>query len=648
MSIPSSSGTCDEIMPIEDTNHTFSSNNPIQIAISHNVNNRIEPTSNDDDDNNNNRSSMAEMLSKLIIANLNSLDKISKKIRKYEDRIKDMFEEFNKLEQEGGTEDQFGELKRNIMKLKQQISSNHEDDREESDPHRRQRSNKGNADNTLKNQALKRRFAVKEFRACYDQLDEVSRICLLFFSVFPENAKIKKRVMMYWWIGEGLMTTERLANELFNKFIVKGFIDPVCKVGNSSLGGNICKMDPLVRSMVIKVAKSINFANFDDDNDDNANATPRACLTGDGLTKIQDLEKLNTLFNVNEDILEIKTEYFSKMKNVKVLYLGRWQTSVSHHIEFADTKDMKKNANVLDGLGNLTLLRFLNLGGISRISELPESISKLTNLTILDIRACHNLEVIPDGIGLLKNLTHLDMSECYLLDQMPKALASLSKLQVLRGFLVSEGKSSCTLDDLRKFSRLRKLSIYAVVHGFPSDRDLCALHQFKALTKLTIVWARGSVQPTVATKKPSLPRSFTSKPAELAMLPLGLIKLDVQCFPWMTTPSWLRACNLKNLKKLCIRGGQFSDLGQKLDDKKAEKDKWEVEVLCLKYLDDLEMDWSGLQEVFPKLKFLEMVNCPKLIWLFPIDNSQVSMDSDILYFRDGIHISISYNDINCF
>ncbi|KAL7211961.1 hypothetical protein ACSBR2_014759 [Camellia fascicularis] len=465
------------------------------------------------------------------------------------------------------------------MKLKQLISSNHEDDREESDPHRRQSSNKGNADNTLKNQALKRRFAVKEFRACYDQLDEVSRICLLFFSVFPENAKIKKRVMMYWWIGEGLMTTERLANELFNKFIVKGFIEPVCKVGNSSLGVNICKMDPLVRSMVIKIAESINFANFDDDNDDNANATPRACLTGDGLTNIQDLEKLNTLFNVNEAILEIKPECFSKMKNVKVLYLGRWQTSVSHHIEFADTKDMKKNANVLDGSGNLTLLRFLNLGGISRISELPESISKLTNLTILDIRACHNLEVIPYGIGLLKNLTHLDMSECYLLDQMPKALASLSKLQVLRGFLVSEGKNSCTLDDLRKIPRLRKLSIYAVVHGFPSDRDLCALNQFKALTKLTIVWARGSVQPTVATKKPSLPRaptrSLTSKPAELAIP--GLKKLDVQCFPSTTTPSWLRACNLKNLKKLYIREGQLSDLGQKLDDKKV--DKWEVEKL---------------------------------------------------------------------
>ncbi|KAI8003199.1 Disease resistance RPP13-like protein 4 [Camellia lanceoleosa] len=100
----------------------------------------------------------------------------------------------------------------------------------------------------------------------------------------------------------------------------------------------------------------------------------------------------------------------------------------------------------------------------------------------------------------------------------------------------------------------------------------------------------------------------------------------MRILPSTITPNWLRACNLKNLKKLYIRGGQLSDLGQKLDDKKAEKDKWKVEILCLKYLGDLEMNWSDLQGLFPKLKFSEMVNCPKLIG-FQIDNSQVSMNS---------------------
>ncbi|CAL5345927.1 unnamed protein product [Camellia sinensis] len=370
-------------------------------------------------------------------------------------------------------------------------------------------------------------------------------------------------------------------------------------------------MDPLVRFMVIKHAEMVHLWRF------NLQDAPFGV---NGLTQIRyfiEIE-LNTLFNVNESFLEFESEYFSMMKELHVLYLGRWQTSPTHHIEVADVKSKKKNANVLDGLENLTSLRFLSLQGISRIIELPESISKLTNLTILDIRACHNLEVIPDGIGLLKNLTHLDMSECYLLDQIPKGLASLSKLQVLKGFIVSEGNNSCTLDDLHGFRELRKLSIYVVVDGFPTNKDLRALNQFKVLTKLTIAWGRGS-------------RSFTSKPAEVAIpvLPLGLVKLDLQCFPWTITPSWLRAYNLKNLKKLYIRGGKFSDLGQfqKLDDKEAENESWEVEVLRLKYLDHLEMDWFALQKLFPKLNYLEKVKCPKLT-RFKCDEEGVWMSSD--------------------
>ncbi|XP_028121547.1 disease resistance RPP13-like protein 4 [Camellia sinensis] len=185
----------------------------------------------------------------------------------------------------------------------------------------------------------------------------------------------------------------------------------------------------------------------------------------------------------------------------------------------------KRNANVLDGLENVTHLWFLSLQGISRVREFPRFISKLRNLAILDIRACHNLEVIPNQIGLLKNLTHLDMSECYLLDQMPKGFASLYRLQVLSGFVVGD------LEDI----------------------DMCALNKFKALTKLTIAWGRGSVQVkryddknkhntaaeqgTGAIKKvglkSTLARTFAFKRACVsnAELPSELIKLDLQCFP---------------------------------------------------------------------------------------------------------------------
>ncbi|KAI8001822.1 Disease resistance RPP13-like protein 4 [Camellia lanceoleosa] len=909
---PSSSATSNEIEEVEQD-----TNNPTQINNNNNsreIDNpkekrhknskkpksidtatNMDPRSNDGDNNKSNSEAKAEAeakakaeaeaeaeaeaLHKLIGADLSSIKNASERINKYEEPIKLVSDRFKKFEQKRGSADEYRELKKVVKKLKQQISSKHKDD--DSDAARKlwsiDSTNITGADadklleempNLYKNEAFEKSLDFKEFKERYDELDLELKLCLLSFSVFPENVEIKKRVMLYWWIGEGFVppvprkdtvantaaaantvpnalantvantasntvpntvanaaantvpnalantvantapntvpntvanaavntvpnalantasntvlntaantasntvlntaantaantvpnalantvantasntvpntvanaaantapntvpntvanaaantvpnalanavantasntvpntvantapntvpntvanaaantvpnvvapntvsntaaqetndkkTPEQFANEFFKKLIEKGFIQPVYK--KRSVGVDICKMHPFVRSMVVKLAKKAKFFNFDDEGNatENYSGSLRACLKGKGLKNFEELDKLHTLFNVNEAILDFKPEWFSKMKNLNVLYLGRWQTSPTHHIEVEDTAALKiKNANVLDGLEDIRHLRFLSLQGISRVTELPESISKLSNLMILDIRACHNLEIIPNGMGLLKNLTHLDMSECYLLDQMPKGLSLLSKLQVLSGFVVgdSESKNSCTIKDLRKLPELRKLSIHTGVDAFPLDSDLRALNQFKKLTKLTIAWGRGSVeakkddsrkndigaseQEIAATKKPGLQKALTrlptSKFAEVSNpeLPSQLIKLDLQSFPRMVTPPWLRAFTLKNLKKLYIRGGKFSDLGQfkELEDEELEKDKWKVEELRLKYLTDLEMNWRELQELFPDLTYLEKVNCPKLTF-FPCDESGVWMN----------------------
>ena len=127
-------------------------------------------------------------------------------------------------------------------------------------------------------------------------------------------------------------------------------------------------------------------------------------------------------------------------------------------------------------------LRLLSLQGVSRIEELPNSKGKITNLRILDLKACHNLEALPDGTALLKKLSHLDISECYLFCE-PKEIASLSELRVLKVYVIENLESSrdnnyqglpqkcfggicapqmrdlCTLEDLIKLKKLRKLSI---------------------------------------------------------------------------------------------------------------------------------------------------------------------------------------------
>ena len=107
-----------------------------------------------------------------------------------------------------------------------------------------------------------------------------------------------------------------------------------------------------------------------------------------------------------------------------------------------------------------------------------------------------------------------------------------------------------------------------------------------------------------------------------ATLGSRLEKLDLKCYPVSVTPNWLTPGSLKGLKKLYIRGGNFSDLGQyqdilDWDDSSVPPiDTWNVEVLRLKYLDDIKMDWRELQRLFPNMTSLEKVKCPGLT-LFP-------------------------------
>ncbi|XP_052202148.1 uncharacterized protein LOC127807944 [Diospyros lotus] len=798
-------------------------------------------------------------LSNLINADLMSVKNTRQQVSTYEVSINKLCEKFEGLNERGSVEE-FRELKKAVRKLKQQISSGHKDEDPDSETNQSLKSNitadvdRAKADKVAhqmpdlnKNPNFERSSEFKDFQARYLELKEELRLCLLCFAVFPENEKIKKKTMVYWWIGEGFVppvereitekdkTAEQFGSKYFDELVAKGFVEPIYRKRSGKV--ETCKMHPLVRSMVIRLAKRANFFDFDDDFNAKEDCTLslRACLTSKGLTKDQetkmfeDLEKLHTMFNVNQTILDFDPEWLAKMKNINVLYLGRWQTEATHHIEVEDTKTLKKkDAHVLDGLENMKHLRFLSLQGVSRITDLPKAISELTNLTILDLRACHNLEVIPDEIGCLKKLTHLDMSECYLLDRMPKELSSLTELRVLSGFVLGDSKSrnSCTLDELKSLSNLRKLSIHTGTDQFPSEGDLRAFNQFRALTKLTIVWGRGSVQaksddprsqaparenkddknkdvseaeqpatkskrsdlqtvqaesspsnqgagtpsrensedkedsgmaeevataahhsdlqktvprsrgskqvkwaqnsknerdgkrkadsttepasgrsstmatipakenkendkkkgiteaeqPTAAANRSglqgvqaepsasnqgvgtpsseiredgkanspavrttrrsrfkrasnSLARTFSSpraaQPEGQPLLPSGLIKLDLQCFPLMIAPDWLRPGKLKNLEKLFIRGGKFGDLGQfqEFDGEHVlnpEDRKWKVEELRLKYLTELEMDWRELQELFPNLEYLEKVDCPQLS-LCPCDDSGVWM-----------------------
>ncbi|KAL3522147.1 hypothetical protein ACH5RR_014981 [Cinchona calisaya] len=625
---------------------------------------------------------------KYIMDESNRLDKYKGQVIQQVREAEQRFEELKNV----GIEKEFRDLKKEVTKLKLQIPSKHKADTEDKDPHKSQQAT--GVASKLKQKAIpelvmkempqlyksslfENSSELKDFEALFQGLSVELKLCLLCFSVFPEKAIIKKRLMVYWWMAEGFVppilrddeTRQQIsggktADEYFQKLVKMGFIEPVNK--KRSLFVGCYTLHPFVRLALIMIAEKAKFFNFDEAGEptEKSSGTFQACLMGRGLidyqdlqkgnVNVQDLDKLHAVFNVNEQILDFKPEWFSRMKNLNVLYLGRWKVSATDHIEVEESK-------FLDGLSTMEHLKFFSLQGVSTIVELPESIEKLSNLIIMDLRACHSLESIPEGIRYLKNLSYLDISECYLLEHMPKGLAMLFNLRVLKGFVVGEeqDKHTCSLDDLAKLEKLIKLSIYTGLGEFPTDEDIKALENFKVLKKLTMAWG-GSALHTKSKKTPESPKrddggqkkketpardnrkkqlmklvtfrdSTATRPAQLEKLE----KLDLKSFPKTATPSWLKPSRLKSLKKLYIRGGKFSDIYQYQDLYVTEKDRsskeqWEnVEILRLKYLSELEMDWRKLQELFPNLVYLEKVNCPKLSF-FPSDGYGVWINKDKL------------------
>ena len=456
---------------------------------------------------------------------------------------------------------------------------------------------------------------IRNLESTYHNLESHQiKLCLLSFSIFPENSVIKKRPLIYWWIGEGFIdetktkTAEEVGEAVFEQLIRKDLITPEVH-DDSSPVVNKCSLHPWIHRMLILLAKEVQLFEFISKevqpfefiSKEEFSKNRRVCL----VSKTQNYssaieytslpEKLWSLFNVSEQYLNFKPKWLTKLKMIEVLQLGQWQADFGHHIEVV-------NEELLKGLGAHKNLKYLSLRGISRITELPPSIVNLTSLEILDLKACYNLETLPDDIALFRKLTHLDVSECYLLERMPKGIDTLDSLQVLKGFLIGSSENTpCRLADLRSLKRLRRLSIYIGNDAEIQGGQLDGLEKFSSLRCLTITWALPPSKSKVKSKSSSRPPDTPERDRRGIPLnaPPDLHKLDLRSIPQNTPPDGLNPNKLKNLKKLYIRGGELSsfDFGG--------QDKWTVQILRLNYLKKLTIDKPKLEQQFPHLLYLE-------------------------------------------
>ncbi|KAI4345906.1 hypothetical protein L6164_012992 [Bauhinia variegata] len=440
----------------------------------------------------------------------------------------------------------------------------------------------------LEKKILEQDSAMKILKVSYDFIqDSHLKFCLVFLSIFPKNAVMRKRPLIYWWIGEGLITTEEKGEEIFEALLKLELITPYGNGKNPVVSR--CRIHPWIRYLLIVIAKNAKLIDFDCKDIPRFDITnsKRACLVqGDEKFSHEnesDDKILRTIFNVNESYVRFGSKRLANMEKLVVLQLGRWQDSPTHHIEVNDETFLKD-------LRTQKYLKYLSFRGISRITAIPDSMVELINLEILDLKACHNLETLPNDISPLKKLTHLDVSECYLLESMPKGLDKLTSLQVLKGFIMGNSKKTpCRIQDLQNSKKLKRLSIHIGSEAIIQKGDFQKLKDLESVQHLKISWGLTSEK----YKGGILEDSFSFPPY--------LKKLDLEGFPYEQPPECLRPSKLEELKKLYIKGGKLRSL------RHGEEDAWNVEILRLNYTKSLNIELEELRHIFPSLRYVQII-----------------------------------------
>lgn len=119
-------------------------------------------------------------------------------------------------------------------------------------------------------------------REYYDNMNDQLKECFVSMPFFPENAIIKSRGMIYWWIGEGSVnstpdeTSEVVGEQHMRKPLTNNLITPL----NQQM--TYMTVDPTIRHKAISDAKRCKFFTFDSDGIPTSwfhGCPPHACST---------------------------------------------------------------------------------------------------------------------------------------------------------------------------------------------------------------------------------------------------------------------------------------------------------------------------------------------------------------------------------
>ncbi|KAL5721792.1 mitogen-activated protein kinase kinase [Ranunculus cassubicifolius] len=270
----------------------------------------------------------------------------------------------------------------------------------------------------------------------YDNLENDSaKSCFIYFSLYPEDANVLKRDIIYHWIGEGFLDDcEDMDDAIEKGHDIIGSLKAACLLEKGFDEENTVKMHDVVRDLALWVARECG-----------EKRSKFLVQAGVGLTQAPNVGSWK------------EAERISLMDN-KIKELSRIP-----ECSFLLTLLLQWNFDLIGIAPNffqyMPCLRVLNLRGVG-IEKVPESVCGLIGLRFLDLSNT-KIKELPEEMRNLVELRYLRLQGTHLLKNIPGGMIShFSRLQLLdfniSGVLV-EGSPS--IEDLESLEHLRELGI---------------------------------------------------------------------------------------------------------------------------------------------------------------------------------------------
>ncbi|KAL3498849.1 hypothetical protein ACH5RR_041581 [Cinchona calisaya] len=273
----------------------------------------------------------------------------------------------------------------------------------------------------------------------YDHLPSLSlKQCFAACSIFPKDTLMNKDILVQMWMAQGLINPskgshlqmEDIGSNYVNMLLRCSLLqDPVKDLFNNV---TYCKMHDLVHDFSLQVSDNHCFNMMD-----KSHATVDAKAMH--LLLISDTGKMIKKKDLKEMPSKLRTLFLNGSAYIKDILAS------FRYLSILNVNDFRTRV-LPNEIGEMKLLRYLDIVDAHNISRLPDSFTKLYNLQTLRV---HSLEELPKGFGNLINLRHFWMERAFSLP----GIRQLTNLRTLPFFFVNQAKK-CQLEELENLDSL--------------------------------------------------------------------------------------------------------------------------------------------------------------------------------------------------